>query len=205
MAKTRLVTGSVIDGFVIGEPVHKGGMAHLWEVRRDGDATPLLMKIPVLHEGEDPAAIVGFEMEQMIMPRLKGVHVPRHIANGDFAVQPYIVMERIPGETLLPQLDHLPLALEQVVHHGARIADALDSLHGQGVVHLDLKPSNVMFRPSGEAVMIDFGLARHRDLPDLMQEEFRLPYGTAPYMAPEQVMGVRSDPRSDIFALGCLM
>ena len=205
MAKTRLVTGSVIDGFVIGEPVHKGGMAHLWEVRRDGDATPLLMKIPVLHEGEDPAAIVGFEMEQMIMPRLKGVHVPRHIANGDFAVQPYIVMERIAGETLLPQLDHLPLELEQVVHYGARIADALDSLHGQGVVHLDLKPSNVMFRPSGEAGMIDFGLARHRDLPDLMQEEFRLPYGTAPYMAPEQVMGVRSDPRSDIFALGCLM
>lgn len=205
MAKTALETGTTLDGFRIGQLIHKGGMAHLWEVTREGDPTPLLMKIPVLHEGEDPAAIVGFEMEQMTMPRLRGVHVPRFIANGDFAKQPYIVMERIAGETLLPQLDGLPLAVEQVTSLGARIADAVEALHAQGVIHLDLKPSNIMFRPSGEAVLIDFGLARHRDLPDLMQEEFRLPYGTAPYMAPEQVMGIRNDPRSDIFALGCLM
>ncbi len=46
-----------------------------------------------------------------------------------------------------------------------------------------------MFRPSGEAVLIDYGLSHHRELPDLMAEEFRLPYGTAPYMAPEQVLG----------------
>ena len=205
MAKTRLETGSTLDGFVIGELIHRGGMAHLWEVRREGSDTPLLMKIPILHEGEDPAAIVSFEMEQMIMPRLKGPHVPRHIANGDFAVQPYIVMEKLSGETLLPQLKTLPLPVEKVAALGARIADALVALHAQGVVHLDLKPSNIMFRPTGEAVMVDYGLAHHRDLPDLLQEEFRLPYGTAPYMAPEQVMGIRTDPRSDIFALGCLM
>ncbi len=205
MAQTRLETGTTLDGFLIGELVHRGGMAHLWEVTRDGDPTPMLMKIPVLHEGEDPAAIVSFEMEQMIMPRLRGQHVPRHIANGDFARQPYIVMERITGETLLPQLGSLPLPVERVAEYGARIADALEALHAQGVVHLDLKPSNIMFRPAGEAVMLDYGLAHHRDLPDLMQEEFRLPYGTAPYMAPEQVMGVRSEPRSDLFALGCLM
>ena len=131
--------------------------------------------------------------------------MPRHVANGDFAVQPYIVMERVEGETLLPLLKKLPLPVEEVVKLAARIADALQSLHDQGVLHLDLKPSNIMFRPTGEAVMIDFGLAHHRDLPDLMQEEFRLPYGTAPYMAPEQVMGIRSDHRSDLFALGCLM
>lgn len=205
MAKTRLETGSTLDGFVIGDLIHRGGMAHLWEVKRVGDDTPLLMKIPVLHEGEDPAAIVSFEMEQMIMPGLRGPHVPRHIANGDFAVQPYIVMERLTGETLLPEIDRLPLAVEKVAALGAAIADALQSLHDQGVVHLDIKPSNIMFRPTGEAVLIDYGLAHHRKLPDLMQEEFRLPYGTAPYMAPEQVLGIRSDPRSDLFALGALM
>lgn len=205
MAKTRLETGSVLDGFTIGELVHRGGMASLWAVTKEADPTPYLMKIPVLNEGEDPAAIVSFEMEQMIMPRLKGAHVPRHVANGDFAVQPYIVMEKLAGETLLPQLKHLPLPVEKVAALGAAIADALESLHRQDVIHLDLKPSNIMFRPSGEAVLIDYGLAHHRELPDLLQEEFRLPYGTAPYMAPEQVMGVRSDPRSDIFALGCLM
>ena len=158
-----------------------------------------------MHEGEDPAAIVGFEMEQMIMPRLKGAHVPRFIANGDFAVQPFIVMERIAGETLLPQVGKLPVPASQAAGFGAKIADALESLHRQGVVHLDLKPANIMFRPAGECVLIDYGLARHHDLPDLMQEEFHVPYGTAPYMAPEQVLGVRSDPRSDLFALGSLL
>ena len=205
MAKTRLETGSMLDGFLVGDLIHRGGMAHLWEVSKPGDPAPMLMKIPVLHEGEDPAAIVSFEMEQLIMPRLKGAHVPRHIANGDFATQPYIVMERLSGETLLPQLEHLPLPATAVAAMAAKIADALEALHGQGVVHLDLKASSIMFRASGEAVLIDFGLAHHRNLPDLLQEEFRLPYGTAPYMAPEQVMGVRNDHRSDLFALGCLM
>lgn len=197
--------GAVIGGFRIEKLIHTGGMAHLWSVTREEDGAAFLMKTPVIYEGEDPAAIVGFEMEQMIMPRLKGPHVPRHIANGDFSAQPFIVMEWIAGETLLPKLGTLPLPCETVATLGARIADALQSLHSQGVVHLDVKPSNIMFRPGGEAVLIDYGLAHHRDLPDLLQEEFRLPYGTAPYMAPEQVLGIRSDPRSDLFALGCLM
>ena len=62
-----------------------------------------------------------------------------------------------------------------------------------------------MFRTSGEAVLIDFGLSHHNQLPDLLQEEFRLPYGTAPYMAPERLPGVRDDPRSDLFSLGVLL
>ena len=119
MARTRLDTGSVIDGIKIGSLIHKGGMANIWDVTRRGDTTPLLMKIPVLREGEDPAAIAGFEMEQMIMPRLKGPHVPRFVANGDFSKQPYIVMERIPGETLLPKLKQLPLPAGEVAKLGA--------------------------------------------------------------------------------------
>jgi len=114
-------------------------------------------------------------------------------------------MEQLAGESLLPLLKQLPLPVERVASISISIADALQSLHDQGVVHLDVKPSNILFRPTGEAVLIDYGLAHHRDLPDLLQEEFRLPYGTAPYMAPEQVMGIRSDLRSDLFALGCLM
>lgn len=205
MAKISIRTGVEIDGFLVGNLIHKGGMARLWEVTRANDDKPMLMKVPILREGEDPAVIVSFEMEQMIMPRLQGPHVPRFIANGEFSVQPYIVMERIPGATLLPQLENLPFPVDKVAKLGIQIAVALDSLHRQQVVHLDLKPSNIMFRPSGEAVLIDYGLSHHRELPDLMAEEFRLPYGTAPYMAPEQILGVRNDPRSDIFALGVLM
>ncbi len=205
MAKPVLEPGSVIGAFRVQELLHKGGMAHLWKVTSEETGETLLMKVPVLHEGEDPATIVGFEMEQMIMPRLKGPHVPRFVANGDFSVQPFIVMELIAGTSLLPMLERLPLPVAEVADIGRKIATALDSLHRQRVVHLDIKPSNIMLRSSGEAVLIDYGLSRHLDLPDLLAEEFKLPYGTAPYMAPEQVMGQRHDIRSDIFALGVLM
>lgn len=205
MALATLTTGRMLDGFTVGEMLHRGGMAMLWRVTKPGYDFPLLMKVPALFEGEDPAAIVGFEMEQIILPRLSGPHVPRFVAAGDFSVQPYIVMEQIEGETLLPLINTLPLAIERVADIGHRTAEALQDIHRQHVVHLDVKPSNIILRPSGEAALIDFGLSRHDQLPDLMDEEFRLPYGTAPYMAPEQVMGIRSDPRSDIFALGALM
>ena len=181
MVKGKLSIGSVVEGFRIDKLTHAGGMAHIWSVTREADGATFLMKTPVVFEGEDPAAIVGFEMEQMIMPRLKGPHVPRHVANGDFAVQPFIVMEQLAGDSLLPLLKQLPMPVVRVASIGISIADALQSLHDQGVVHLDVKPSNILFRPTGEAVLIDYGLAHHRDLPDLLQEEFRLPYGTAPY------------------------
>jgi nucleotide-binding universal stress UspA family protein len=205
MAKPSLEAGDVLDGFMMEKLIHRGGMARLWSVTKPGIDMALLMKVPVLGEGQDPAAIVSFEMEQMIMPRLSGLHVPKFIAAGDFAVHPHIVMERLPGKSLLPRLGDLPLPYKEVAEIGWKIATALDDLHRQHVIHLDIKPSNILFRPTGEAVLIDFGLSHHLQLPDLMQEEFRLPYGTAPYMAPEQLMGARHDPRTDQFALGVLL
>jgi eukaryotic-like serine/threonine-protein kinase len=205
MVKPSFELGAIIDGFRIEECVHQGGMATLWRVSRAGETMSLLMKVPKIAEGEDPAAIVSFEMEQMILPRLSGVHVPRFVAAGDFAVQPYIVIERIPGKSLVKRLSRLPLSYAEVVDVGLKIAVALDDLHRQHVIHLDVKPSNIMFRETGEAVLLDFGLSHHGQLPDLMQEEFRLPFGTAPYMSPEQLLGVRNDSRSDLFALGVLL
>ncbi|MFN8984125.1 MAG: serine/threonine protein kinase [Alphaproteobacteria bacterium] len=202
----KLARSSVIDGFTLGPLLHRGGMASLYEVTHpDWPDLPMLMKLPKLKSGEDPAAIVSFEMELMILPRLTGPHVPRCIATKGFETTPYMVMERIEGASLLPLLKQLPLPIEDVAEIGHGVALALDDLHRQNVVHLDIKPSNVLRRSDGAVVLADFGLAHHAKLPDLMQEEFRLPYGTAPYMAPEQVMGVRGDPRSDLFALGVLL
>jgi len=205
MTRPSVVSGAVIDGFTIGECVHRGGMATLWSVTRPDIAVPLLMKIPLMSEGEDPAAIVSFEMEQMILPRLSGPHVPACFGTGDFAHQPYVVIERIPGKTLYSRLGDLPLSYEETRVIVGKIAVALADLHRQNVIHHDIKPSSIMFRPSGEAVLIDFGLSHHNQLPDLLQEEFRLPYGTAPYMAPERLLGVRDDPRSDLFSLGVML
>jgi len=208
-APSLLAPGMVIDRFELLEKLHVGGMAHLWkvqEVNHQGDSRlPLIMKVPRIKGGEDPATIVGFEVEQMIMPMLAGRHVPQFIAKGDFTRQPYIVMERIEGATLRPRLDEAPLALDEVIEIGSRVATALHELHRQHLVHLDVKPSNIMFREDGTAVMVDFGLSRHDHLPDLLDEEFTLPMGTGPYMSPEQVQFVRNDPRSDLFALGVML
>ena len=205
MPRSQLKPGAVIDGFTIGECLHSGGMATLWSVTRPDIDRPVLMKVPRVSEGEDPAAIVSFEMEQMILPKLSGPHVPACFATGDFATQAYVVIERIPGETLYTRLPELPLPYDETRVLVAKIATALADLHRQHVIHHDIKPSSIMFRASGEAVLIDYGLSCHKHLPDLLQEEFRLPYGTAPYMAPERMMGTRSDPRSDIFSLGVLL
>jgi len=215
----KLQPGDRIDGFVLKERLHQGGMATVWDVTEvdaegqpcprtldtRGQPLPLIMKIPRIKGGEDPASIVGFEVEQMVMPALKGTHVPRVVAKGDFTRQPYIVMERIGGDSLRPRLDQAPLPFEEVADIGQRVALALHDLHKQHLVHLDVKPSNIMFRPTGEAVLVDFGLSRHDQLPDLLEEEFSLPMGTGPYISPEQVQFVRKDPRSDLFALGVML
>jgi nucleotide-binding universal stress UspA family protein len=199
---TTLAPGITVDGFRIEEIIYRGGMATLWRVTRADTLIPLVMKIPRLEYGEDAAAIVGFEVEQMIMPSLSGVHVPRFFAAGDFTALPYIVMELIGGPSLRDRLGQTPLPPPEVAALGAKVATALHHVHRQHVIHLDLKPSSVLFRANGDAVLIDYGLAHHNQLPDLLAEQFKLPMGTGPYMSPEQLYGVRNDARSDLFALG---
>jgi eukaryotic-like serine/threonine-protein kinase len=201
-----LASGVVIDGFRLDEKIHHGSMATIWSVTGGPETGfPLAMKIPLLRNTDAPAAMVGFEVEQMILPTLIGRHVPRFVAAGDFSAQPYIVMERIPGVSLRARVSEAPLDASEVAAIGARVAAAVHDLHGQHVIHLDVKPSNVLFRETGEAVLIDFGLSRHDRMPDLLAEQFRLPMGTGPYISPEQIRHVRSEPRSDVFALGVLL
>src|SRR3954467_3546952 len=125
MARLKVEPGAMIDGFTVGERVHRGGMATLWSVTHRDIATPLLMKIPLVGEGEDPAAIVSFEMEQMILPRLAGPHVPACFGTGGFDRQPYVVIERIPGGTLYHRLCEAPLRFED----GAGIPPKIASRH----------------------------------------------------------------------------
>ncbi len=202
-----------VDGYQLEEKLHTGGMAALWRITdlrqrfvdEQGVAPALIMKVPLLFSSDDPTTVVAFEVEQMVMPQLKGIHVPRYYGAGDFATQPYIVMEHIAGPSLRARFDCAPLPLEEVVQIGIQVAQALQDLHRQHVIHLDIKPSNIILRDDGNAVLIDYGLARHDRLPDLLAEEFRLPLGTGPYISPEQVLGVRNEPRSDLFALGVLL
>ncbi len=196
---------SEIDGYRVIEKIHEGGMALIYRVSKPGIELPLIMKIPKIGFGDHPACYIGFEMEQIILATLSGAHVPRFIGKGDIEADPYIVMEYVEGPSLYQYAARAPLPATETARLAAAVAMAIHDLHRQDVVHLDLKPENVLFRPTGEAVLIDFGLSRHGRLPDLVEEEFHMPVGSSAYISPEQVMGVRGDPRSDIFALGVII
>jgi len=209
-----LEAGTGIDGFVVGECLHAGGMAHIYEVTYADPARsagfPMAMKVPRMTGGDGAETIVSFEVEHQMLQVLSGPHVPRFVAAGDLTRVPYLVMEYIEGRPLQDRIDQAARervrpAPEEIARVGAAMATAAHSLHQQDAVHLDLKPGNVMIRPDGRAVLLDFGLSWHAHYPDLMAEEMRVAIGSPPWMAPEQVVGVRGDPRSDVFAIGVML
>lgn len=203
--QVRPQPGLEIDGFTLGEQLHKGGFATIWEVTHPLYRTPMVMKVPTIMDGYDGPTIVGFEVEQMIMPRLTGPHFARVMGQGDFSSMAYIVTEKIPGGSMWQHFKKGAMSIDGVIEIAARMAQAVHDLHRQHVIHLDLKPDNFLQRPSGEMVLIDFGLSRHDHLPDLLAEEFTIPMGTFPYIAPEQYLRQRGDLRSDLYALGAMI
>lgn len=204
MAGDILAAGSVIDGYELLGRVAVGGMGAIWRVRHPAHSAALAMKIPYLGGGIDVATVVAYETEEMILRRLAGVHVPRFVAAGDLRTRPYIVMEHVEGRLLETLEAEAPLPAGEVARIGAAVATALDDLHRQRVVHHDLKCSNIILAARG-AVLIDFGIARHEDLPDLLAEETDEPAGSPATIAPEQLLGERGNPASDLFALGCIL
>lgn len=198
--------GSEVDGFFLGEMIHAGSMAFIYRLTGPRGPLPLVMKIPRLGPGERAVNVIGFEVCRMVLGALgEGPHHPTLVAYGDVETIPYLVMAFVEGVRLNDWIRRAPIAPEEIARLGAAFALALHELHRKDVVHLDLKPTNVIYRASGEAVLIDFGLAHHSHFPDLLAEELRIPVGNWEYMSPEQVLGVRCDPRSDIYALGGIL
>lgn len=200
----RFEIGTVIDGFKLVERLPSGGMAALWRATSPRFDFPLVLKIPFLDPGQDASIIIGYEVEELILKRLTGLHVPRFAAAGSLARIPYLAMEFVAGVSLAGLVGNAPLPPSEVARIGAAIATALAALHRQKVAHLDLKPENIILAERG-AVLLDFGLARHAELPDLLGAESSVPMGTAAYISPEQILGERSDTSSDLYALGCIL
>jgi eukaryotic-like serine/threonine-protein kinase len=205
-----LEPGTELDGFEVRACLHAGGMAHIYQVKwANGTADPgfpMVMKVPRMTPGDGAENIVSFEVELQILPALTGPHVPRFVAAGDMDRVPWLVMEHIEGNTLDHWLQASPRPdVADIAALGAAVARAAQSLHQQEAVHLDLKPANVLIRADGSAVLLDFGLSWHAHYPDLLAEELRKAVGSPAWMAPEQVIGMRGDPRSDLFAIGVML
>lgn len=206
---TLITTGEAIDGYTVGPRLHEGGNGYIFRASADparDPGYPLAIKVPGVGRGEPTIGVVSFEIEEAILPRLAGGHVPRVAGIGADPMRPYIVMELIEGEGLASIVEHAPLPPAEVARIGAALADALHDVHRQNVVHHDVKPENFILRADGSAVLLDFGFARHAELPDLIAEDAGfLGAGSAAYVSPEQLLGLRGDPRSDVFGLGALL
>ena len=218
-----LQDGSTLDGFRIDSCLHSGGMAHIYRVSyADGRADPgfaMAMKVPRMASGDGAENIVSFEVECNILQALSGPHVPRFVAAGDLQRVPYLVMEYVQGRTLQHWVEHhAALDAMTIASLGMGMAQAAHALHRQDAVHLDLKPDNLLLRssaalhdsadlavPAGPMLLLDFGLSFHAHYPDLLAEQLRKAVGSPAWIAPEQVVGVRGDLRSDVFAIGVML
>src|SRR5262249_39517144 len=131
----------------------------------------------------------------------------------DAADVPYLVMELVEGETLLDRLKRKPLELADLVSIGTQVAEALEAAHRVGLIHRDIKSSNILVTPEGRAKIADFGLAKrlHESTDDPNATDLMsltatgAVVGTAAYMSPEQTRGETLDARTDLFSLGIVL
>lgn len=134
---------------------------------------------------------------------------------GEYDKRPYIVMQYVPGRTLKELLEKGPLNLQFALSISIQIADGLAEAHNLGILHRDLKPANIMVTDGGLVKILDFGLAKRRESPDLATATEDIDkrhydarssrFGTTAYMAPEQFITLRSSKQSDIFSLGVIL
>ncbi|MGW2253562.1 protein kinase domain-containing protein [Kitasatospora sp. NPDC001660] len=118
----------------------------------------------------------------------------------------YLVMQRVPGVSLADLIaEDAPFPIERAVAVAAQLCAALAAVHAVPVVHRDLKPSNVMVRHDGRTVLLDLGIATALDPGATRLTLTGAPIGSPSYMAPEQALATTTDPRSDLYALGCLL
>jgi serine/threonine-protein kinase len=152
----------------------------------------------------DPQFRDRFEREAKVIAGLEHPYIVPVYDYGEEGEQPYIVMRFMPGGTLADRIAGHPMPLDQISLIVQRLAEAVDAVHRHGIVHCDLKPSNVLFDVEGRAFLSDFGIAK---LLEGSPNPAASPLiGTPAYMSPEQCMGgAPLDGRSDIYSLGLVL
>jgi len=201
----ELTLGETVDGFTLEEQLAESEVTTLFNVTHPNHSQAMVMKVPKLHKKLPPTTFTGFESEIRILSELQGRNTPKFIASGDMAECPYFVMEYIEEEVLQQSIKDAPLAPGRVAELMEPVCKAIHELHRQNVIHLDLRPANVRNRDDGTSVIIDFGSAHHTNLPDMYEDAHEDAPHSVAYMAPEQVHHIRTDSRSDIYAIGVML
>lgn len=197
-------TGDIIDGFAITEKLHEGAAAYLFKAKDSFDTnSSVVLKIPRDNILNQPDLFYHYQNEENISRYLNHHNVVRYLARKTSKL--YLVQEHIDGTDLKTLLQRRKkLECDSAIHICLGVCIALEYLHEKSIIHLDLKPENIMVQPNDDVKIIDFGLARHLGLPDLIGEDFSEPQGTPYYISPEQLCAKRDSPQSDIYSLGII-
>ncbi len=204
-----LSQGTRLGPYEIVARLGAGGMGEVYRARDTRLDRSVAIKVLPSELAKESQLKLRFEREAKAISQLNHPNICTLYDVGDG----YLVMELLEGETLAQRIAKGPMPVADILRYGAQIADALYRAHRAGIVHRDLKPANVMLTRSG-AKLLDFGLAKPVSIrvssdDTTMQaapltEEGTI-VGTFHYMAPEQLEGVETDARTDIFALGAVL
>ncbi|HEY6360994.1 MAG TPA: serine/threonine-protein kinase, partial [Vicinamibacterales bacterium] len=211
------LTGAQFGPYRLESRIGGGGMGEVYRARDTRLGRTVAIKVLLSHVAADGPAGERFEREARVVAGLNHPHICTLHDIGTYQAPagqvpvPYLVMEFLNGETLADRLAQGPLAVEEALNCAIQIASALDTAHRAAIVHRDLKPRNVMLTSAG-AKLLDFGLAKATAAPALgalpPDSELTTPgtiVGTVSYMAPEQLEGLPTDARTDLFAFGCVL
>ncbi len=198
------LTGKTLGQYQITGALGEGGMAAVYKAYQPGMDRYVALKVLPRHFASDPQFVKRFEQEAKIIAKLQHPHIlPVH----DYGQQDsytYIVMPYVESGTLNDLLRGKPLPLDQIRSIMTHVGDALDYAHSQGVVHRDVKPSNILVDERGNCMLTDFGIGKILTGTTQLTRTGDV-IGTPAYMSPEQGLGKDLDGRSDIYALGVIL
>ncbi len=198
------VPDQVIAGrYRLGELLGRGGMAEVRAARDERLDRDVAVKILRPELAADPLVRQRFESEARTSARLSHPNVVNVFDAGSDDESVYMVMERLPGETLDDELTAGPMAVDRVVSVGAQVLDALAAAHAAGVIHRDIKPGNVLTCPDGVVKVADFGIATVLGAASVTATGLII--GTPAFLAPERAEGQPASDRSDIYSVGAVL
>ena len=199
---SELAIGTVIGPYRIEALVGEGGMGKVFRAMRQGETEPVALKVmrSRLSGEEEPRR--RFLREARAAGAVRHKHLVPVLDAGEAGDRRYLVMPYVPGRNLDNRLADGPLPVSELVQILAEVASGLDALHRAGLVHRDVKASNVLLDEQGSAALTDFGLAKRDDWSRLTKMGQVM--GTVDYIAPELLRGEQATPASDLYALGCV-
>jgi tRNA A-37 threonylcarbamoyl transferase component Bud32 len=198
------LSGRSFGVYRIVEPLGAGGMASVYKAYQPAVDRHVALKVLPSHLARDPEFLGRFQQEAKVLAQLQHPHILPVHDFGESDGFTYIVMPFIKTGTLANALTGQPLEFEQIRRVITQVGDALDCAHTQGLVHRDVKPSNILIDDRGNCLLADFGIAKILEGADTLTATGGL-IGTPKYMSPEQGMGNPIDGRSDIYSLGVVL